>query len=174
MCDDDCEWARQQVEDGLTASSWAADILKGLTKDKPSKGQGETEDDGSRRWRRHGERKNIEGVEKGKKAILSTGVERDEKMQHPRQWSSQERPLLPATWWEAPTTLTLAWHTQRNLHPKPGPGRAPQSQFFASERFQLLEQIGQRPSLGLLGCLLAALTLTQPSSRAIFSTRTHL
>lgn len=52
-CDDDYERARQQVGDGLTASSLAVDILKGLAKDKPSKGQGETEDDGSRRWRRH-------------------------------------------------------------------------------------------------------------------------
>lgn len=91
-CDDDYKRARQQVEDGLTASSLAADILKGLTKDKPSKGQGETEDDGSRTLEAARGRKNMEGVEEGKKAILSTGVERDEKMQHPRQRPSQEGP----------------------------------------------------------------------------------
>ena len=64
-CDDGYE--QQQVEGGLTASSLGADILKGLTKDKPSKGQGETEDDGSRRWRRHGGGKIWRELKKEKK-----------------------------------------------------------------------------------------------------------
>lgn len=75
----------------------------------------------------------MEGVEKEKKAILSTGVERDEKMQHPRQRSSQERPLLPATWWEAPTGHNFSHFGAQLVHSRPH-GQRPKGppQSFAS------------------------------------------